>query len=88
MMKIFENIEKERHLEILNSHPDLAIEKKLTEDSKNEQKNASLNQCTNEEFIEFKNMLELCQIIIISALKRKKSCGAHFRSDFNENKHT
>jgi succinate dehydrogenase / fumarate reductase flavoprotein subunit len=40
------------------------------------------------EFLEFKNMLELCQIIIISALKRKKSCGAHFRSDFNENKHT
>jgi len=58
MMKIFENIEKERHLEILNSHPDLAVEKKLTEDSKNEQKNASLNQCTDEEFIEFKKLNE------------------------------
>ena len=58
MMKIFENIEKERHLEILNSHPDLAVEKKLTEDSKNEQKNASLNQCTNEEFVEFKKLNE------------------------------
>jgi len=58
MMKVFENIEKERHLEILNSHPDLAVEKKLTEDSKNEQKNASLNQCTNEEFIEFKKLNE------------------------------
>jgi OHCU decarboxylase len=58
MMKIFENIEKERHLEILNSHPDLAIEKKLTEDSKNEQKNASLNQCTDEEFVEFKKLNE------------------------------
>ena len=56
MMKIFENIEKERHLEILNSHPDLAVEKKLTKDSKNEQKNASLNQCTDEEFIEFKKL--------------------------------
>ena len=56
MMKIFENIEKERHLEILNSHPDLAVEKKLTEDSKNEQKNASLNQCTDEEFVEFKKL--------------------------------
>ena len=56
MMKIFENIEKERHLEILNSHPELAVEKKLTEDSKNEQKNASLNQCTDEEFIEFKKL--------------------------------
>ena len=58
IMKIFENIEKERHLEIFNSHPDLAVEKKLTEDSKNEQKNASLNQCTDEEFIEFKKLNE------------------------------
>ena len=58
MMKIFENIDKERHLEILNSHPDLAVEKKLTEDSKNEQKNASLNQCNDAEFIEFKKLNE------------------------------
>ena len=58
MMKIFENIEKEKHLKILNSHPDLVVEKKLTEDSKNEQKNASLNQCTNEEFVEFKKLNE------------------------------
>ena len=58
MMKIFENIEKEKHIEILNSHPDLAVEKKLTEDSKNEQKNASLNQCNNEEFVEFKKLNE------------------------------
>ena len=58
MMKIFENTEKEKHLEILNSHPDLAVEKKLTKDSKNEQKNASLNQCTEKEFIEFKKLNE------------------------------
>ena len=58
MMKIFENIEKEKHLEILNSHPDLAVAKKLTEDSKNEQKNANLNQCTDEEFVEFKKLNE------------------------------
>ncbi len=58
MMKIFENIEKERHLEIFNSHPDLAVEKKLTKDSKNEQKNASLNQCTDNEFVEFKKLNE------------------------------
>ena len=58
MMKIFENSEKEKHLEILNAHPHLAVEKKLTEDSKNEQKNASLNQCTDEEFVEFKKLNE------------------------------
>ena len=56
MMEIFENTKKEKHLEILNSHPNLAVEKKLTEDSKNEQKNANLNQCTEEEFIEFENL--------------------------------
>ena len=56
MMEIFENSKKEKHLEILNAHPDLAIEKKLTEDSKNEQKNASLNQCTDEEFVEFRKL--------------------------------
>jgi len=58
MMKIFENSEKEKHLEILNSHPDLAVEKRLTENSKNEQKNASLNQCSDKEFLEFKNLNE------------------------------
>ena len=56
MIEIFENTKKENHLEILNSHPDLAVEKKLTEDSKNEQKGASLNQCSEEEFIEFKKL--------------------------------
>ena len=58
MIEIFENTKKENHLKILNSHPDLAVEKKLTEDSKNEQKNASLNQCTDEEFVEFKKLNE------------------------------
>ena len=36
----------------------MAVEKKLTKDSKNEQKNASLNQCTDKEFIEFKKLNE------------------------------
>ena len=58
MMEVFENAEKEKHLEILNAHPHLAVEKKLTEDSKNEQKNASLNQCSDAEFIEFKKLNE------------------------------
>ena len=58
MMEVFENSNKESHIKILNAHPDLAVEKKLTKDSKNEQKNASLNQCTDEEFIEFKKLNE------------------------------
>ena len=58
MMEVFENSNKESHIKILNAHPDLAVEKKLTKDSKNEQKNASLNQCTEKEFIEFKKLNE------------------------------
>ena len=58
MMEVFENSNKENHIKILNAHPNLAVEKKLTKDSKNEQKNASLNQCTEKEFIEFKKLNE------------------------------
>ena len=58
MMKIFENSEKESHLEILNAHPDLAIEKKLTKDSRNEQENPNLNECSEEEIKEFKKLNE------------------------------
>ena len=58
IVEIFENSNKESHIKILNAHPDLAVEKRLTEDSKNEQQNASLNQCTNEEFLEFKKLNE------------------------------
>ncbi len=39
------------------------------------------------EFYEFKNMLQLSQVVILSALKRKESRGAHYRIDYkNENK--
>ena len=58
MMEVFENSIKEKHLEILNSHPDLAVKKKLTKESENEQANANLNQCTNEEFEEFNKLNE------------------------------
>ena len=58
MMEIFENSEKENHLEILNAHPDLVIEKKLTDNSKKEQNSANLNQCSEEEFKEFKELNE------------------------------
>ena len=58
MMGIFENSKKENHLEILNAHPDLVVEKQLTDDSRKEQNNASLNQCSDQEFKEFKKLNE------------------------------
>ena len=36
------------------------------------------------EFLEFKNMLEISTIVLKSALNRKESRGAHYRSDFEE----
>ena len=53
---IYENSENKTILEILNLHPELAVEKKLTTDSEAEQSKANLKQCTNEEFNEFKKL--------------------------------
>ena len=56
ILKIYEEYDRDKILEILNSHPELAIEKKLTTDSKLEQTSANLNECSEEEFDEFKKL--------------------------------
>jgi len=56
LIKTYENSSKDDCLKIFNAHPELAIEKKLTEDSRKEQKSANLNRCNNEEFSEFQNL--------------------------------
>jgi OHCU decarboxylase len=59
MISIFENINNQNKLKILNSHPDLADKAKigsLTPDSNKEQSNIGLDQCTEEELNEFKNL--------------------------------
>ena len=59
MISIFEGTDSQNKLKILNSHPDLADKIKigsLTSDSKLEQSNAGLDQCTEKEFNEFKNL--------------------------------
>ena len=53
---MYENSDNETILEILNLHPELAVEKKLTTDSEVEQSKANLKQCTPEEFDEFKKL--------------------------------
>ena len=56
---IFDNVTKEEQLKILNSHPDLADKIKigsLTPDSKKEQINAGLDQCSEKELNEFKDL--------------------------------
>ena len=61
MLNIFESAEKEKQLKILKDHPDLANKTKissLTPDSLKEQTSAGLDQCTKEEFNEFKKLNE------------------------------
>ena len=53
MIKIYEESSKDEVLNILRSHPKLAVEKKLTEHSNQEQSRANLKNCTEEEFNEF-----------------------------------
>ena len=53
---IYENSDNKTILEILNLHPELAVEKKLTADSEVEQSKANLKQCTPEEFDRFKKL--------------------------------
>jgi 2-oxo-4-hydroxy-4-carboxy-5-ureidoimidazoline decarboxylase len=59
ILNIFENTDKEKKLEILNAHPDLADKTKiglLTIDSNKEQNTAGLDKCSEKEFNEFKNL--------------------------------
>ena len=56
IINVYENSEKKIILKILNHHPELVVEKKLTTNSESEQKNAKLNECINEEYNEFKKL--------------------------------
>ena len=56
IISIYENCDNTTIIKILNLHPELAVEKKLTENSEAEQKKANLKQCTPKEFDEFKKL--------------------------------
>jgi len=59
MLDIFENTTKEKQLKIIKAHPDLADKTKigsLTKESRTEQSQAGLDQCSEEEFNEFKTL--------------------------------
>ena len=56
MLDIYENYEKNKILDILNAHPELAVAKKMTSESISEQASAKLNQCSNDEYEEFERL--------------------------------
>ena len=93
-LNIFENEKKENHLKILNSHPELVVEKIMTNDSKKEQNNAELNKCTKEELEEFvklnkdyKKKFDFPFIIAVAG-KNKSEILDNFRKRIKNNKNT
>ena len=59
ILEIFKTASKENQLKIIRAHPDLADKTKislLNIDSRTEQNRAGLNQCSEKEFREFKNL--------------------------------
>ena len=56
MLTIYENYKKDKILEILNAHPELAVAKRMTSESISEQASAKLNECSNDEYEEFKKL--------------------------------
>ena len=93
-LNIFENEKKENHLRILNFHPELAVEKIMTIDSKKVQNNAELDQCTKEELEEFvklnkdyKKKFNFPFIIAVSG-KNKSGILNNFRKRIINDKNT
>ena len=93
MMNIFEISSKEKKLKILNDHPDLGDKAKislLTPDSLKEQTSVGLDQCTKEEFSEFKKLNDDYKKFgfpFILAVKGKKKIEIlnNFRKRINSN---
>ena len=56
MVQIYDDAKKIEILDILRSHPKLAVEKNLTKHSNKEQSHANLKNCTEEEYGEFKKL--------------------------------
>ena len=56
MINIYDSSSVDKILEILNLHPKLAIEKKLSSFSSKEQTGAKLNKCSKEELLEFNKL--------------------------------
>ena len=89
---IFENENEKNCLKIFNAHPELAIKKIMTTDSRKEQSNAKLNQCTEEELKEFielnkdyKNKFGFPFIIAVKG-KNKSEILENFKKRIKNNK--
>lgn len=69
---------------ILRDEKSLKIANEKLQELKNEF--PVISKCFNKEEYEFRNMLTVAQLIVNSAIKRKESRGAHFRTDYQTTK--
>lgn len=89
MMDIYENTPNQKIIDIFKLHPKLAIEKKLTNFSANEQSRAKLNTCTKDELVEFEKLNYMYEkkfkfpFIIAVKGKNKADILSNFRSRVN-----
>ena len=94
MLKIYDSCSIDKVTNILNLHPKLAIEKKLTSFSTKEQTEAKLDKCSKEELEEFNklnfNYEKKFQFPFIIAVKgkNKNEILKNFRSRINNNYET
>ena len=94
MINIYDSCSIDKILKILNLHPKLAIEKKLTNFSSKEQIGAELNICTKEELSEFEKLnldyekkFKFPFIIAVKG-KNKNEILKNFRKRINNNYET
>ena len=90
-LSVYDKCNDKQYLEIFNSHPQLAIEKIMTEHSKKEQTQSKLDTCTKEELEEFvqlnhdyKKKFNFPFIIAVAGLN-KKDILDKFRQRINKN---
>ena len=91
LQKSFLSVYDKQYLEIFNSHPQLAIEKIMTKNSKKEQAQSKLNTCTKEELEEFvqlnhdyKKKFNFPFIIAVANLNKNEILD-NFRQRINKN---
>ena len=94
MIKIYDSCSIDKVINILNLHPKLAIEKKLTSFSTKEQTEAKLDKCSKEELEEFNRLnfdyekkFQFPFIIAVKG-KNKNEILKNFRSRINNNYET
>ncbi len=94
MMNIYNSCSDEKIIEILNLHPKLAIEKKLTNFSLREQSMAELDKCSKDEILEFEQLnfnyekkFKFPFIIAVKG-KNKDDILKNFRLRINQNYQT